>query len=84
MLSKHYFYNCSKEYVESIHPGLYSEINNVIGALPKRNFQAEVNGDLFWSLTRNKWAYDSIPQGLANIPHDDLSATVDNGYISKR
>ena len=66
MLSEHYFYNCSKEYAESIHPGLSSEINDVVNELPKRNVQAEINADLFNLLTNNNWAYDSMPQGLAS------------------
>ena len=74
LLCEHYFYNCSKEYVESIDPSLFTKINELIGKLAKREFQAEINGDLFLLLTRNKWAYDSIPQGLANIPQDDLGA----------
>ena len=67
MLSEHYFYNCSKEYVESIKQGLFSELNEVIENLPKRNVQAEINADIYWSLTNNAWAYDSIPQGLTGI-----------------
>ena len=69
LLSYHFFYNCSKEYVESIDQGLFSEINEVIGNLPKRNVQAEINADIFWLLTKNTWAYDSMPQGLSNIAH---------------
>ena len=68
MLSDHYFYNCSKEYVESINQGLFSEINEVIGKLPKRNVQAEINADIFRLLTKYTWAYDSMPQGLGYIP----------------
>jgi hypothetical protein len=74
LLIDHFFYNCSKEYVELIDHGLFSEINDVIRNLPKRNFQAEVNGDLFWSLTQNKWAYDSMPQGLLK---DEPNGSID-------
>ena len=77
MLIDHFFYNCSKEYVESIDHGLFSEINDVIRNLPKRNFQAEVNGDLFWSLTQNKWAYDSMPQGLLkDEPNESIDRVI--------
>ena len=66
MLSEHYFYNCSKEYVVSIDSELFSEVNDVIRKLPKRSIQAEINADIFWLLADNNWAYDSVPQGLAN------------------
>jgi hypothetical protein len=65
LLTEHYFYNCSKEYVDTISPGIFSEITNLLEQLPKRDVQAEINADLFWLLTKNKWSYDSIPQGLA-------------------
>lgn len=64
MVTEHFFYKCSKEYIESIGQELFSEINDIVRNLPKRNVQAEINRDLFWSLTQNKWAYDSMPQGL--------------------
>lgn len=71
MLSDHFFYNCSKEYVEQIHLGLFSEINIVISKLQKRNIQVEINADLFCLLTDNSWAYDSMPQRLADMPKDE-------------
>lgn len=64
MKLQNYFYNCSKEYIESIDPNLYQEIEEVIYKLPKRLTQAEVNFDLFWILTNNGWSYDTAPIGL--------------------
>ena len=79
MLIDHFFY-CSKEYVESIDQGLFSEINNVIRNLPKRNVQAEINKDLFWSLTQNNWAYDSMPQAF---PKDESIDDIDKAITQK-
>jgi hypothetical protein len=55
-----FFYNCSKDYVESIDPSLYNEIGGIIAQLPKRGTQAEINTDLFWLLTDKGWAYDTL------------------------
>lgn len=67
MNCEHYFYNCSKEYVDSIDPGLYQEITGLIGDLPKSETQSEINRNLFFALTNKGWSYDTLPQGL-NLP----------------
>lgn len=63
MLKEHFFYNCSKEYIELISSGLFYEINELISKLPKRSVQAEINADFFLLLGQNSWAFDSMPHG---------------------
>ena len=67
-----YFYNCSKPYLNSISPRLFSEVGDVVTSLPKRATQAEVNRDLFWVLTSRDWSFDSLPAGLEQSPPADL------------
>lgn len=59
-----YFYNCSKEYLSTISPALYSEVQEIVSNLPKRSTQSEVNQDLFWTLTSKGWSYHAVPSGL--------------------
>jgi hypothetical protein len=63
MKHEDFFYNCSKEYIHSIDPSLYTEITEILTRLPKRQKQEEINNDLFWLLTNKGWAYDT----LANV-----------------
>ena len=63
MILKNYYYNCSPEYIYSIDNGLYDHIVAVIGTLPKRNKQSEINSDLFWLLASYGWNYDTVPVG---------------------
>lgn len=56
-----YFYNCSNQYIDSIHLSLYGKIQEAISKLPKRPTQAQINQDLFWLLTSKEWAYDTLP-----------------------
>ncbi len=58
---KSYFYTCSPEYIESIHPDLLAEVRSIIRMLRKRETQAEINEDLFWLFTHKGWCYDTIP-----------------------
>lgn len=60
MRHDHYFYNCSKEYIDSIDSTVYEEITEIISQLPKRQTQAEINNDLFWLLTSKGWSFDSL------------------------
>jgi hypothetical protein len=60
MKHDHYFYNCSKEYIDAIDLTLYKEITEVISKLPKRQTQTEINNDLFWLLTSRGWSFDSL------------------------
>lgn len=54
-----YFYNCTREYINSIDPDLFGEITEGISLLPKRAKQTEINNDLFWLLTSRGWAFDT-------------------------
>ena len=63
MKYEEYFYNCSKEYINSIDATLYKEVGDVIAKLPKRRKQEEINNDLFWLLISKQWSYDT----LANV-----------------
>jgi hypothetical protein len=65
-----YFYNCSKEYLDSIEPNLFREISEVIFLLPKRSTQTEINNDLFWLLTSRGWSYDTR-SGISESPPAD-------------
>ncbi len=60
-----YFYNCSPEYIESIHPDLANEVRSIIRMLPKRETQSQINEDLFWLFTHKGWCYDTVPAGTA-------------------
>jgi hypothetical protein len=68
-----YFYNCSKQYLESLHPTLFEEMREVIPKLPKRPTQAEINQDLFWLLTSKEWAYDTLPTDIGELPPPELA-----------
>lgn len=63
MKYEEYFYNCSREYIDSIDSTLYKETGDVITKLPKRQKQEEINNDLFWLLIGKGWSHDT----LANI-----------------
>jgi hypothetical protein len=56
-----HFYNCSPDYIESIHPDLLMEVRSIIRMLPKRETPSEINSDLFWLFTHKGWCYDTIP-----------------------
>lgn len=71
MKHDNYFYNCSREYLDSISPALVSEIIEVISSLPKRKTQTEINNDFFWLLTERGWSYDTL-SGISDAPPDDL------------
>jgi hypothetical protein len=73
MNEQSYFYNCSPEYIHSIHPDLYDQIIQTISRLPKRQTQSEINSDLFWYLTSDGWFYDSVPTGTDGRQPDRLS-----------
>lgn len=73
MKCDHFFYNCSREYVDSIDSNLFDEIDDVISELPKREMQSDINKDLFWLLTTDKWSYDSVPAGMQDSPPPDMS-----------
>ena len=85
MKCENYFYNCSKEYIDSIEDDLFSSILFTIERLPKRNTQSEINHDLFWLLTYSGWSYDSTPSGLLNSPISDLCLNnIDKEIIKSR
>ena len=70
MKLKFYYYNCSPEYIQSIDPNLYDQIISVVGRVPKRQTQSEINSDLFWLFTSEGWMYDTVPTGAAAGPTD--------------
>ncbi len=63
MKLKFYYYNCSPEYIQSIDPSLYDQIISVVGRVPKRQTQSEINADLFWLFTAEGWMYNTVPSG---------------------
>ena len=71
MKTDHYFYNCSKEYIDAVDPDLYKQVLQAISKLPKRPTQAEINQDLFWLLTEKGWAFDTTG-GISNTAPSDL------------
>lgn len=73
MNTQSYFYNCSSEYINSIHADLYDQIIRTISQLPKRQTQSEINSDLFWYLASDGWSYDSVPTGAKDNQPVDLS-----------
>ena len=60
MKYEEYFYNCSREYINSIDSTLCKEVGDVIAKLPKRQKQEEINNDLFWLLISKGWSYDTL------------------------
>lgn len=70
MKLRFYYYNCSPEYVQSIDSGLYDQIISVIGRVPKRQTQSEINADLFWLFTSEGWMYDAVPTAAATGSSD--------------
>jgi hypothetical protein len=75
MKNQEYFYRCSQEYISSISSVIYDEVISVVNALPKRQTQAELNKDFFWLFLNSGWTYDSKPQGLLNVPPEELRIT---------
>lgn len=65
-----WFHNCSKQYLDSIAPELHQELIETISKLPKRLTQAELNKDLFCTLTEKGWSFDSLPAELDRFQPD--------------
>jgi len=42
MSCEHYFYNCSKEFVDCVDPTLYQELTDIINSLPISETQSEI------------------------------------------
>jgi len=61
-----YFYNCPTEYIHSIDAGLHNQVLGVVEQLPKWQTKSEINTDLFWLLTTNRWNYDTVPTGAGS------------------
>jgi len=79
----HYFYQCSRDYINSIDSNLYDEIIEFISMLPKRQTQREVNADIFWLLTSRGWSYDTLG-GIENSPPADLNIhNIDKAAVKK-
>ncbi len=60
-----YYYNCSPEYIQSIHPDLHTEVRSIIRMRPKRETPSQINEDLFWLFTHKNWCYDTVPAGTS-------------------
>lgn len=73
----HFFYGCSREYIDSISQTLFEEIVGIIGNLPKRQTQSGINNDLFWLLTDKGWSYDTL-SGASATPPSDLKIKCSN------
>jgi len=71
----HFFYGCSKEYVDSISQTVFAEITDIMKDLPRRQTQREINNDLFWPLTDKGWAYDTL-SGASAVPPAELRKRV--------
>ena len=86
MTIEQYFYNCSKEYVESISADLSSEVLDTISVLPTRQNQSEINNDLFWLLVSKGWAYSSMPQRHTKAPPSelDLDESIDSSQYKQK
>ncbi len=69
-----FFYNCSKEYLNSIDPSLCDEIAGIITKLSKRQKQDEINNDLFWLLTNKGWSYDTLAN-ISDLPPTEFRIT---------
>jgi hypothetical protein len=72
MKADHYFYNCSKQYIDAIDSDLYKQVIEILTLLPKRQTQAETNHDLFWLFTVKGWSYDTT-NGVASCSPLELS-----------
>jgi len=65
MKLRFYYFNCSPEYIQTIDPSIYDQIISIVGRIPKRQTQSEINTDLFWLFTSERWNYDTVPSGMA-------------------
>lgn len=61
--TEHYFYNCSKEYIDKIDQTLYNQVISAIQDMPKQETQSDINRYIFAQLTTKSWSYDSLPSG---------------------
>jgi hypothetical protein len=84
MKAHSYFYNCSPEYIHSIDPALFDDINGVIDSLPKRETQSQINTDLFWLLTNMDWNYDTVLPGTGKKPPEDIGLKQSLNIIKER
>jgi hypothetical protein len=80
----HFFYNCSREYLDSIDSALYTEITDISKRLPKRPNQTDINNDFFWLLTDKGWSYDTLAGISISPPKDILEDLVDRRKIELR
>lgn len=73
MLIEYYFYNCSKEYIDSINSGLYTEIVSSVNSMPRQQTQSDINRYVFKQLTDQGWSYDSLPSGAVTPASNNRS-----------
>ncbi len=79
----HFYYGCSREYVDSINTALFAEIGTIVGSLSKRQTQSEINNDLFWLLTGKGWSYDTL-SGASDSPPVELGMDLPSRQEIKR
>jgi hypothetical protein len=58
---EHCFYNCSKEYINSIDLNLYKDLVGSINSLSKHETQAGINNDILIDLSNKGWSFDTAP-----------------------
>lgn len=58
------FYNCSRDYINSIDGNIYGEIKTIIEDAPQFETQEQVNSYLFERFTEKGWSYDNKPSRL--------------------
>lgn len=84
----HYFFNCSKEYINSIDSKLFDTINETVFSLIKRETQKEINNDILHSLAAKGWSFDTAPSESSNLKtHNNrglclTSSTLNAGWHS--
>lgn len=84
MVPSNFFFNCSREYLDSIDSALYRETLETVGHLPKRPTQTDLNNDFFWLLASKGWSYDTL-SGLSGEPPGDLSLPpIDRSTLERR
>ena len=83
MKYEEFYYSCSKQYIDSIDPSLHQEIIEIVGRLPKRHKQEEINNDLFWLLVSKGWAYDTL-SGVSDGPPESVGATGISTSVANR
>lgn len=88
MQLENYFYNASKEYIETISPNLFLYISEILKSLPGKETQRELNEAILIQLAKQGWSFDTAPNSL-NFLRDNndrslclTSSTLGTGWHS--